>query len=224
MYLQTTRYIYLLLSERVDRKCVRRSKEMSTTGHTTTCHPPPTGFQGSTLFQSWNRTGRPAVLMEMDDGSVNQSSATLMWIPIGAGLFLVALAVSAVAVPELRLLHFLQALIYVAVVILSRRNNVFALGAGFTIAVAWNCLEFFGPHLIHAGAVMFWSFLHTGQVQHLETLMVPIGGIGHFILMIACPTALIHQTTDTKKWWKFIAGGVLVLEYFALIVAIARPR
>ena len=162
--------------------------------------------------------------MEMDDGSVNQSSATRVWIPIGAGLFLVALAVSAVAVPELRPLHFFQALIYVAVVILSRRNNVFALGAGFTIAVAWNCLEFFGPHLIQAGAVMFWSFLHTGQVQHLETLMVPIGGIGHFILMIACPTALIHQTTDTKKWWKFIAGGVLVLGYFALIVAIARPR
>ena len=128
------------------------------------------------------------------------------------------------AVPELRPLHILQALIYVAVVILARRNNVFALGAGVTIAVAWNCLEFFGPHLMQAGAVMFWSFLHAGQVQHLETMMVPIGGIGHFILIIACLTALFHQTADTNKWWKFIAGGVLVLGYFALIVAIARPR
>ena len=154
----------------------------------------------------------------------NGSSSTRVWIPIGAGLFLVALAVSAVAVPELRPLHFLQALIYVAVAILARRSNVFAFGAGFTIAVAWNCLEFFGPHLMQAGAVMFLSFLQTGQVQHLETMMVPIGGIGHFILMIACLTALFHQTTDTKKWWKFIAGGVLVLGYFALIVAIARPR
>jgi hypothetical protein len=160
----------------------------------------------------------------MNDGAVNQSSATRVWIPIGAALFLIALTVSAWVVPQLRLLHLLQALIYVAVVILARRNNVFALGAGFTIAVAWNCLEFFGPHLIQAGAVMFWSFLHTGQVQHLETMMVPIGGIGHFILIIACLTALFHQTTDTKKWWKFIAGSVLVLGYFALIVAIARPR
>jgi len=147
-----------------------------------------------------------------------------VWIPIGAGLFLVALAVSAAVIPELRLLHFLQAFIYVAVVILARRDNAYALGAGFTIAVAWNCLEIFGPHLMQAGAVMFWSFLHTGQVQHLETMMVPIGGIGHFVLIIACLTALFHQTTDTKKWWKFIAGGVLVLGYFALIVAIARPR
>jgi hypothetical protein len=189
-----------------------------------THHLAPTGFQGAALFQLWNRSGRPAVLTEMNDGSVNQSSATRVWIPVGAGLFLVALAVSAVAVPGLRPLHFLQALIYVAIVILARRNNVFALGAGFTIAAAWNCLEFFGPHLLQVGAVMLWSFLHTGQVRHLETMMVPIGGIGHFILMIACLTALFHQTTDTKKWWKFIAGGVLVLGYFALIVAIARPR
>jgi hypothetical protein len=152
------------------------------------------------------------------------SSATGVWIPIGAGLFLAALAVSAVAIPALRPLHFLQALIYVALVILARRNNVFALGAGFTIAVAWNCLEFFGPHLMQAGAVMFWSFLHTGQVQHLETMMVPIGGIGHCILMIACLAPLFRQRIDTNKWWKFIAGGVLVLAYFALIVTIARPR
>src|SRR5580704_10797923 len=66
-------------------------------------------------------------------------SSTDVWISIGAGLFLVALAVSALAVPQLRLLHLLQAFIYVAVVILARRNNVYALGAGFTIAVAWNC-------------------------------------------------------------------------------------
>lgn len=155
---------------------------------------------------------------------MHNSMSARVWIPIGAGLFLVALAVSAAVIPELRLLHFLQAFIYVAVVILARRDNAYALGAGFTIAVAWNCLEIFGPHLMQAGAVMFWSFLHTGQVQHLETMMVPIGGIGHFVLIIACLTALFHQTTDTKKWWKFLAGGVVVLVYFALIVAIARPR
>lgn len=160
----------------------------------------------------------------MNSISAKRSSSTDIWITIGAGLFLVALAVSALAVPQLRLLHLLQAFIYVAVVILARRNNVFALGAGFTIAVAWNCLEFFGPHLIQAGAVLFWTFLHTGQVRHVETMMVPLGGIGHLILIFACLTALFNQTTDTKKWWKFLVGGVLVLGYFALIVAIARPR
>jgi hypothetical protein len=86
----------------------------------------------------------------MNSIPAKRSSSTRVWIPIGTGLFLVALAVSAVAVPQLRLLHLLQAFIYVTIVILARRNNVFALGAGFTIAVAWNCLEFFGPQL-HPG-------------------------------------------------------------------------
>jgi hypothetical protein len=160
----------------------------------------------------------------MNSTPVKRSSSTRVWIPIGAGLFLVALAVSAVAVPQLRRLHLLQAFIYIAIVILARRNNVYALGAGFTIAAAWNCLEFFGPHLIQTGAVLLWSFLHTGQVQRVETMMVPFGAIGHLILIFACLVALFNHTTDTKKWWKFLAGGVLVLGYFALIVAIARPR
>jgi len=104
VYLQTTRHIYLLLSERVNRTCVRRSKKTSTTGHTTTCHLAPIGFQGATLFQLWNRSGRPAVLTEMNDGSVNQSSATRVWIPIGAGLFLIALAPSSSKLPESRII------------------------------------------------------------------------------------------------------------------------
>jgi hypothetical protein len=153
-----------------------------------------------------------------------QTLWTRTWIPIGSGLFLVALAVSAIVVPELRLLHFLQALIYVAVVMLARRNSAWGFGAGFTIAAVWNCLETFGSHLMQAGAVMIWSFLHTGQVQHLETMMVPIGGIGHFILIIACVAALSNQRTDHNKWWKFVGGGTLALAYFALIVLIARPR
>ncbi len=75
----------------------------------------------------------------------------------------------------------------------------------------WNCLEFFGPQLIHAGAVLLWTFLHTGQVRHVETMMVPLGGIGHLILIFACLTALVNQTTGTRKWWKFLVGGLLVL-------------
>jgi hypothetical protein len=51
------------------------------------------------------------------------------------------LIVSAVVLPELRLLHVLQALIYVAIVILARRSGMWAIGAGLTIAVAWNSLN-----------------------------------------------------------------------------------
>jgi hypothetical protein len=152
------------------------------------------------------------------------SAWTRVWIPTGAAFFLVALSVSGLVVPQLRLLHLLQALIYVAVVILARRNNAWGFGAGVTIAVVWNSLNLFVTHLIQAGAVAFWLFLRTGQVRRLDTMMVTLGSIGHFILIIACLAALLGQRTENGKWWKFAGGGLAVLAYFALIVVIARPR
>jgi hypothetical protein len=160
----------------------------------------------------------------MEHVPLNASSAARMWIPIGAALFLLALTISAIVVPELRLLHFLQALIYVAIVILARRNSAWGFGAGVIIAVAWNSLNLFITHLMQTGVVVFCLFVRTGQARRLETMMVPVGGIGHFILIIACLIAFFQQPTHGRKWWQFACGGALVLAYFALIIAVARPR
>ncbi len=143
---------------------------------------------------------------------------------MGAVLFVTALTVSAVVVPQLRLLHSLQALIYVAVVILARRNSEWGFGAGVTISLVWNSLNLFLTHLMQAGAIAFWSFLRTGQLRRLDTIMVTLGGIGHFILIVACLAAFFQRSTDSEKWRKFIGGGIVTLAYFALIIAIARPR
>ncbi len=136
---------------------------------------------------------------------------------------LIALAGSAFIIPALRPLHLLQALIYVAIIVLARRNSPWGYGAGFTIAVFWNALSLFVTHLIQAGAGELESLLRTGHVNRPDTLMVFFAGIGHFILIVAC-LAAIFRSTDNRRWWKFAGGGVLVLAYFALIVAVARPR
>jgi hypothetical protein len=70
-------------------------------------------------------------------------------------------------------------------------------------------------HLIPAGTVVFWSFVKTGHIQRLETMMVPIVGIAHFILIIACPTAFFNQPQGNKKWLKFADGVVLTIAYMA---------
>ena len=65
---------------------------------------------------------------------VGRSVWTRVWIPLGAGLMIVALAGSAAVVPQLRLLHLFQALIYVAVILLARRNLAWGFGAAIVIA------------------------------------------------------------------------------------------
>jgi hypothetical protein len=163
-------------------------------------------------------------LADMDRNPAIESYWTRVWIPIGATLFLVALTVSALVIRQLRLLHLLQAVIYVVVVVLARRNSAWGFGAGFAVAVAWNCLNLFVTHLMQAGAAAFWVFLRTGHVRRLDTMMVMVGGIGHFILIVACLAAFLEQRRDKRRWRKFVLGGGLALAYLALIVAIARPR
>jgi hypothetical protein len=160
----------------------------------------------------------------MEYGRPNGFHAAQVWIYVGAALFLSALLVSAIVVPELRLLHLLQAMIYVAVIVLTRRNSAWGYGAGFAIAIVWNGLGLFVTHFIQAGAVAFWSSLRTWHVEQLVPMMVTLGGIGHFILIFATLLALLRHNAETKKWWKFVGGSALALAYFALLVAFARPH
>jgi hypothetical protein len=166
---------------------------------------------------------RPVGISAATD-DVPGSHWTRVWIPLGAGLFIFALAGSAVAVPQLRLLHSFQALIYVAVILLARRDSPLGFGAGIAIAVAWNSLEWLGPHLIQAGAHELWTFLSTGQIRRPDTLMAFIAGIAHIILIVACLAAFRQLHPGKKEWWQFLAGGLLVLAYFAVIVATMLPH
>jgi hypothetical protein len=165
----------------------------------------------------------------MNRNSATGISATHVWIPIAAALFTVALIVSAVVLPELRLLHVLQALIYVAIVVLARRNSMWAIGAGLAIALVWNSNALFVTHNMQTGAAVLWSLLQTGRMRELGPhpvvpMMVLLGGIAHFVLIGACLAALFDRRIEDKKPWKVAAGGVAVLAYFALIIMVSAPR
>ncbi|MGB9417699.1 MAG: hypothetical protein WCB58_15390 [Acidobacteriaceae bacterium] len=147
-----------------------------------------------------------------------------MAIPIAVCLFLLALAVSAVVIPQLRPLHLFQALIYVAVLVLTRRNSPWGFGAGITIATAWNSLNLFVNHLFQAGAGQFWLLLHAGHVTRPDTLMVMVGGVGHFLLIVACMAAFLQLRPGIKHRRQFFAGGLLTLAYYGLIIVTLAPH
>jgi len=137
---------------------------------------------------------------------------------LGAGLFLTALAVSAFLEPRLRVLHALQSLIYVAVVVLARRNSPWGFGIGAIMAAAWSCLNLFVTHLMQAGMALLLSFIRTGHMDQPVTLMVAIGGIGHFLLLIGCVIDFLELRPGIRQWGQFFAGGLLAIAYLALAV------
>lgn len=163
------------------------------------------------------------------NGHMKQNPAgSSLWIrvsiPLGVGLFLFALAGSAFLVPQLRVLHVLQALIYVAILVLAGRNSPWGFGIGVMVPTAWNCLNLFVTHLFQKGAVQFWSLAHTGHVGQRGPMLVLVGGVAHLLLIIACLTAFLQQGPGERQWGKFLGGGFLALGYLVLIIAIARPR
>jgi hypothetical protein len=160
----------------------------------------------------------------MKDARSNGFRPTQVWVYIGAALFLLALLLSAVLVSDLRILHSLQALIYVAVIVLARRNSAWGYGAGFSIAILWNAMGLFITHLIQTGAIAFWLLLRTGHAEQLVPMTVALGGIGHFILIFATILATSRLNAESRKWWKFAGGCALSVAYFALLVVFFKPH
>jgi hypothetical protein len=147
-----------------------------------------------------------------------------LFILAGVAFFLVALALSAFFIPQLRLLHALQAMIYLAVIVLALKASPWGFGAGVAIAAVWNGMSLFVTHLFQAGVEQFLSLARTGHVNRPDTLMVMIGGLGHFLLIIGCMTAFLQQRPGRRQWTQFFGGGLWSLAYFALIVVTVAPR
>lgn len=143
-----------------------------------------------------------------------------MSISIGVALFFLALALSAVIVPQLLYLHLLQTLIYLAILLLTERNSPWGYGIGVIVPTTWNCLNLFVTHLFQKGAVQFWSLLHTrqfcfllrtGHVSRPETMTVMVGGMAHFLIIVACVAGFLHLRPRGKQWGQFFGGGILAL-------------
>jgi hypothetical protein len=145
-------------------------------------------------------------------------------ISAGAGFFIFALALSAIFDPKIRVLHALQALIYVAVIALTRRQSAWGFGAGCIIAAFWNYTNLFVTTFIRAGLEQVSRLFRTGRLQRPDLFIAVIAAGGHFLLMIACLGGFLRTRPDLRRLGQFAAGGVLAVGYFALIITTTGPQ
>jgi hypothetical protein len=145
-------------------------------------------------------------------------------IAAGAGCFIIALLVSAIFDPTIRLLHLLQALIYVAVIALSWRSNPWGFGAGFTIGLFWNYINLFVTTFIAAGLHQLWLLLTTGRLDRPDLFIAVVAAGGHVLLIVGCAAGFLRCRPSLADWGKLAAGGVLAVAYFALIIVTTGPQ
>jgi hypothetical protein len=155
-------------------------------------------------------------------------SANSAWIDpcilVGAGFFIFALFLSAVFDPKIRLLHFLQALIYVAVILLTRRKNDWGFGAGVMIAAFWNYANLFVTTFIRAGIQQLAVLFRTGHLTRPDLLVAVVAAAGHFLLIAACLIGFLRTRPDAGSWGRFLAGGVIAVGYFVAIIFTTGPQ
>jgi len=135
----------------------------------------------------------------------------------GACVFIAVLVVSALFDATVWTLHILQALIYVAVIMLARRHSAWGFGAGFTVAVLWNGANLFVTGFIAGGLAVLVAALRTGQVSSPGLLLVLVGAIGHFLMIAGCVASLVAARPKRRQWAEFVGGGVLAFVALVLI-------
>ncbi len=155
-------------------------------------------------------------------------SRAMAWINgsilIGAGFFIFALILSAVLDPKIRLLHALQALIYVAVIVLTRRNSAWGFGAGCMIAALWNYTNLFVTTFIKNGIQQYSILFRTGHLQRPDLLIAVVAAGAHFLLIVGCLAGFLRTRPGIRELGRFLAGGCIAVAYFAAIILTTGPQ
>jgi len=129
----------------------------------------------------------------------SQSTRTkLDWAIVASSLlFMIALAVSAYFEPPIRILHTLQALIYVAVIVGALRHQKWAYGVGISIAAFWNYVNLFVNTFIRNGVETLGVVISGGQVANPGTIIAVPAALGHFGMIACCLWALFAPAQQT---------------------------
>lgn len=149
-------------------------------------------------------------------------SQQLVWIrrsiTWGASFFIFALVVSAVFDPGIRVLHALQVLIYVATLLLVRRDSAWGYGAGFFSAALWNYTNLFITNFIVAGLSQLWALVTTGHVARPDLIVAVAAGVGHAAMIVGCAAGFLRSRPARNRWAAFVGGGVIAVAYFVVII------
>ena len=141
---------------------------------------------------------------------------------VGSVMFCLCLAVAAIFAPQWRVLHFFQALPYLAVILLARRQNAWGFGAGVFTAVFWNVLLLFRSPVGAQSLPVLESLVH-GHVQQPDVLLQLFAACGHFLIIIACLAGFLRIRPAGRGWGQFAAGGILAISYLLIMVFTVGP-
>ena len=144
---------------------------------------------------------------------------------VGTGFFILALTVSAYWEADIRRLHFFQAWMYVATLVLAFRRNRWGYFIGASAAALWDYTNIFATTFLFNGIEELSRWIHTGRLSRPDLLIAIPAWLSNFLVVAGCLWA--YSRLPAKRisdLGRFFIAFVLTTGFFALDMALFQPR
>lgn len=144
---------------------------------------------------------------------------------VGASGFILVLALSALWEPDIRWLHFFQAWMYLATILLSIRGNRWGYFIGIAVAGFWNYVNIFVVSFFFNGLEQLAQWIRSGHLARPDILIAVPAWFSNLLIIIGCAWAYSRQPskslTDISR---FLVSLALSMAFFAADMALFQPR
>ena len=152
-------------------------------------------------------------------------SVPLWLIVIGATIFIVVLAVSAFWEADIRWLHFFQAWMYIATIVLSVRRNRWGYLIGISAAGLWAYANLFVTTFFVSGLHWLAQWMMTGQLAHPDQVIAVPAWLSNVLVVIGCAWAYSRLPAKSiADAGKLLLAFAVTSGFFALDMALFQPR
>jgi len=157
-------------------------------------------------------------------GSGSQKFGAPEWLILaGAVSFVLVLGISAYWEPQIRALHFFQAWMYIAAVVLSFLGSRWGYFIGLSAAGFWNYVNL--VRFFFNGLEQTAMWVHTGHLARPDIFIAVPAWFANLLVICGCVWAYSRLgKRRLSDIWGFVAAFALTTGFFALDMALFQAR
>ena len=148
------------------------------------------------------------------------------WLILTGGCgFILILALSAAWEADIRWLHFFQAWMYLATIVLSLRGSRWGWFIGISAAGLWDYATVFANGFLKSGLSELGKWMHSGQLARPDLLIVVPAWAFNLLVVIGAIWAYSLRPGKTRgDVGRALVAFALTTGFFAADMAIFQPR
>ena len=136
----------------------------------------------------------------------------------GATIFIIVLAVSAFFEADIRWLHFFQAWMYIATIVLSLRHNRWGYFIGFSAAALWAYAGLFVTTFVISG------FRHLMTMDRPDQIIAVPAWLANVAIVIGCIWGYSRLQKRASDAASLLIACAATMGFFALDMYLFQPR